>query len=446
MSKIITFMTKPSQINTKSFYPRTYDPAYLKINKLLQGCESLSKYISEDIKSGSTPPAEMFIEKSDKTVEFIKTSAIERHIINVNDLYHIHKEFHIKKLKRSITKPYEIIYSMTGKYMGKAAMCPNIIKEINMSQNSVRNKTNNKRINAFIEIFLNSEINRIQVKGSYSITKQKYMNQNKIASLKIPKYDKSFDNLMDEYIDSFDKYYNSIKQIKEIISSFDNLIFNQQKIDNSFEVFTKDLTYKLFTPTFYEAIIRENEEFNQKYFDSNHKIDVGTDIGSKNYEDHGIPFIKTSDIVNFDVDYHPDCYCNTELSDSINIVEQGDLIFTKDGKVGEVALIGQKVKVILAGGFVILKPKSNQERYGMFLLLSSKYGKLMFEKWSVIASTMKHLRKDCFLDNINALDYDNVIIKDLIKKLQINFKNRDTYFEKMEIISTDVCSKILSNK
>lgn len=56
---------------------------------------------------------------------------------------------------------------------------------------------------------------------------------------------------MDEYIDSFDKYYNSIKQIKEIISSFDNLIFNQEKIDNSFEVFTKDLTYKLFTPTFF---------------------------------------------------------------------------------------------------------------------------------------------------------------------------------------------------
>ena len=199
MSKIITFMTKPSQINSKSFYPRKYNPVFLKIGNLLEKCEPLENYISEDIKSGSTPPAEMFLKKSEKTNYFVKTSAIERHIININDLYNINKEYHKNKLKRSITKPYEIIYSMTGKYMGKAAMCPNTIEEINMSQNSVRITTNKKRNNAFLEIFLNSTLNRIQVKGLYSITKQKYINQTKISQLKVPKYYEDYNILIDKY-------------------------------------------------------------------------------------------------------------------------------------------------------------------------------------------------------------------------------------------------------
>ena len=450
MSKIITFMTKPERINAKSFYPRKYEPEYLKVNDLLKQCLPLSSYISEEIKSGSTPPSEMFLNRSENTAYFVKTSAIERHIINVNDLYNINKEYHMKKLKRSNTKPYEVIYSMTGKYMGKAAMCPNIIDEINMSQNSVRITTDNTRVNAFIEIFLNSEINKAQVKGLYSITKQKYINQNRISSLKIPKYHESYNDLMDEYIEAFDIYYNSINNIKEVINKFNKMIFLEKISNDSFKVVYENLTCKLFTPTFYEGIIKENEQVRQEYFDIDNNIEnsrwsKGKDIGSDNYESEGIPFIKTSDIVNFDVDYHPDCYCNIEFGNKINIVKKGDLIFTKDGKIGEVALVGQNSKFIPAGGIVILRPKNNDERYGMFLLLASRYGQLKFKKWSVIASTMTHLRKDDFLDDLHILDYDNSVIKEFINNLRINFNCRDKSFERMENIAEEVCKKILLN-
>ena len=73
---------------------------------------------------------------------------------------------------------------MTGKFMGKAALCPPTITEMNMSQNSVVLHTDTPEKAAFLTIFLNSRINRIQVRGSYSITKQKFLNQGKISALR----------------------------------------------------------------------------------------------------------------------------------------------------------------------------------------------------------------------------------------------------------------------
>lgn len=109
---------------------------------------------------------------------------------------------------------------MTGKFMGKAAMCPPTIAEMNMSQNSVVLRIASPKEAAFLTIYLNSQINRIQVRGTYSITKQKFMNQGKIANLKDMNYDSKYDALMREYINAFDNYYYAVLRIQEIISEF----------------------------------------------------------------------------------------------------------------------------------------------------------------------------------------------------------------------------------
>ncbi len=80
-------------------------------------------------KRGSTPPAYFFYK--DHGVPFIKTSAVSRHYINANDLQLINEGFHNKTIKRSITHPYDIIYTMTGKFMGKSC---------NVSSNYCRNE------------------------------------------------------------------------------------------------------------------------------------------------------------------------------------------------------------------------------------------------------------------------------------------------------------------
>ena len=221
MSNLEIFMANPISISSASFYPRNYSPVFLLLKNDMKNNPSLRDYITGDVKGGSTPPSHLFDENG-KGIPFIKTSAVTRHYINVNDLHSINADFHSTALKRSITKPYDVIYTMTGKFMGKAAMCPHIIKEMNMSQNSVVLHTNTREEAAFLTIYLNSQVNRIQVRGIYSITKQKFMNQSKISSLKVIPYDMKYDVLMRKYLDAFDLYYDCVDRIRGIISEFNN--------------------------------------------------------------------------------------------------------------------------------------------------------------------------------------------------------------------------------
>lgn len=428
MSKLEIFITNPIKLSPTSFYPRNYNPKFLFVRDGMASCPTLLQYIVGDIKGGSTPPGYFFYK--DHGIPFVKTSAISRHFINVNDLQRISESFHNKTIKRSITYPYDVIYTMTGKFMGKAAMCPPTIAEMNMSQNSVVLHTASPKEAAFLTIFLNSEINKIQVRGTYSITKQKFMNQGKIANLKVMGYDNKYDELMQQYIDAFEQFFCAVFQIRRIIAAF-NRDYKLSFEDNAqfgFIVKPSSFDKRMLTPNFYRQDIEETIQSVKNNgvsigFKSDN-LSKGNEIGSANYLEEGIPFIKTSDIINFDVDYEPDCYCSEAfLSQLEQDIKYGDIIFAKDGKPGEVAIIQEDTKVIISSGLVKYRPRNNDERYWIFLLLTSKYGEAYFKKWFVIASTMLHLRTD-FFDSFSIPEITDEIRRKYICPLEKSFEDK----------------------
>lgn len=406
MSTAEIFTTSPIKIQSSSFYPRNYDPVFLFVKELLGKSIDIREFLTTDIKGGSTPPAYFFYPNYEKGIPFVKTSAISRHLININDLHNINETFHRTTIKRSITRPYDVIFSMTGKFMGKAAICPPTISELNMSQNSVIMHTKSPIDSAFLAIYLNSKINQVQVKGNYSITKQKFINQGKIAKLKILHNKSEYKKELEDYINSIDLFYGSIKKIKELIQSFNKNYFTLE--DNYkdkavyYSIKSEKLNKDILLPAKYRIDYEESIEklkLNNFYLLDKKNIRKGNEIGSSNYTFEGIPFIKTSNILNFDVDYEPDYYCSQSRFNEIKQdIKAGDIIFTKDGKIGEVAIIQDNANIVVSGGFIKYRPTSISERYWLFLLLASKYGQLHFDKWTVIASTMAHLRKDFFTD------------------------------------------------
>ena len=404
MQEAKIFLAKNKDLTTKDFNPRNYEPKYLEIKRNLQNYKSLNNYLNDEIKGGSTPPYYFFKEPHEDGIPFCKTSAINRDFINLNDLHYIDEKFHRTKLSRSITKPYDVIYSMTGKFMGKAALCPKVIPEMNMSQNSVVIKNDNKLFLAQTCIFLNSQINRIQITGTYSITKQKYINQGQIAQLKVPELIKSRSKQLENYLNNLDIYYESTEKIKNLINNFNSEILNCNKIDDSAKSFIKKkqkINTKILTPKHYDnfndEIIKQMKKLKKNKTLSDYKPRKGDEISSSNYIEEGIPFVKTSGFSNFGVDTQSNHYCSEEVyiekNQQINL---GDIIFTKDGKIGEVGIIDETKKVVLSAGIVALTIKDLEMRYWSFLLLNSAYGKIMFKKWNVIASTMSHLRKDIY--------------------------------------------------
>lgn len=152
----------------------------------------------------------------------------------------------------------------------------------------------------------------------------------------------------------------------------------------------------------------------------------------------GVPFIKTSDIMNFDVDYEPDCY---SAESTIYQLEQeircGDIIFTKDGKPGEVAIIQEDDKIIISSGLVKYRPENETEIYWLFLLLTSKYGKSYFKKWFVLASTMLHLRAD-FFNDFKIPEISDYIRDSFILPLKKAFETKKNCYDEIIKIKTTV--------
>ena len=443
MSNLEIFITNPINISSKSLYPRNYNPNFLLVKDGMKDNPTVKNYIAGDIKGGSTPPAYLFTTE-DKGIPFIKKAAVTRHFINVNDLQSINEKFHRTSIKRSITRPYDVIYTMTGKFMGKAAMCPCTISEMNMSQNSVVFHNKSKEEAAFLTIYLNSQINRIQVRGTYSITKQKFMNQTKIASLKVIPYDSKYDFLMKEYLRAFDTYYKSVDAIKETIKKFNEskvLVFSDTA-QYGFTVNPGLFEKCMLTPNYYREDVERtiNDVLDDKEFDSFdlEKIKKGDEVGSANYSEEGTPFIKTSDIINYDVDYEPDCFCPDYFVSQLKQgIKKGDIVFAKDGKPGEVAIIEEDSNVIISSGLVKYHPETDEERYWLFLLLASKYGDAYFKKWFVVASTMIHLRQDFFTD-FKIPKMGDSEKKDFIDPLKKAFTDKRTAYETIQLIKQKV--------
>lgn len=107
------------------------------------------------------------------------------------------------------------------------------------------------------------------------------------------------------------------------------------------------------------------------------------EIGSAFYLDEGVPFIKASDIMNYDIDHETDYYCSesflTQLEQEIKL---GVVLFAKEGKPGEVALVQEDARAVISSGFVKYHPRTKDAGYWVFLLSTSWYGDVYLKNGS----------------------------------------------------------------
>jgi len=133
----------------------------------------------------------------------------------------------------------------------------------------------------------------------------------------------------------------------------------------------------------------------------------GDEVGSDNYisfsdkRKDDKAFIRTSDIVNNELDLYPDYYVAEEVYQDITQgLQPSDVVFTKDGKVGCVAMITEADNVIISSGLERLRLNAEGKKLGLtqeylFLALSiPEVGRYAAIRRTVIASTIPHLRED----------------------------------------------------
>lgn len=210
-----------------------------------------------------------------------------------------------------------------------------------------------------------------------------------------------------------------IKRAQELF--YQGLKFDPQKIkrDFSFNVKYSQLNKDdIWTTSYYDKLYVNMAKSLEKYNGVKtlrEIVDVchGDEVGSDNYNtfidrtQNDKPFIRTSDIVNNEVDIYPDYYVNESVLTDLELAQDiipSDIIFTKDGKVGCVGMITETDNVILSNGIERLRLKQEAKEHGftqeyLFTALSVKeVGLYAARRRTVIASTIPHLREDRLLD------------------------------------------------
>ena len=132
------------------------------------------------------------------------------------------------------------------------------------------------------------------------------------------------------------------------------------------------------------------------------EIRRGKEIGSENYKigldklTGDLAFIRTSDVVNYEIDLSPDYFVNENFEELPNFAKEGDIIFSRDGVIADTAMICEDDRALIASGFYIisLKKKLNISPEYFFTCMSSfEIGKIPAYMRTVFASTIPHLQK-----------------------------------------------------
>jgi type I restriction enzyme S subunit len=421
-----------------------------------------------NLKSGTTP------EHSDEKINpddvfFIKSADVKRFNINHFTLSYITCGVN-QNQKSSIVKPNDVLITNTGKYLGFTSFVTSEIPIANTNQNIIRirlkDKIETNITQQFLTAFLNSKFGQTAIESLLTLTGQKYLNMNKFRDLRIPKADNSFITEVTKSIrDAYDYADKALKLIEEARTLF------YEALNINFSEINQPLTFSTNLSSFRNVDLWTPEFSNPLYIDTLKEIckkfkivplgeiatmKKGDEVGSDNYisfidsKPTDVAFIRTSDIVNCECDNFTDFVVPLETFTELNQdIKKGDILFTKDGKIGMCGMITEHDNVLIASGILRLRTKSETiKKYGitpeyLFITLSTKEtGYYPAIRRTVRASTIPHLREDKLKDIevpiIDKKDMDKITslvkkafeLKDKKKKLNKDIITKmDKYFE-----------------
>lgn len=367
--------------------------------------------------TGSTP-AHVDERNSPDDAFFAKSAGVKRYDLDTTALCYITHEQH-KGRRSKWVFPGDVVVSNTGKYLGFASVVSESVQECTTNQNvsALRLKKNSEYTSHFIAAYLNSNFGQREIESLLTRTGQNYLNSTNFKILRVPKVDiKLVDSVTETLVRAEEKGVRAIKLIDQAREIF------YSKVDVDFKSIDKQMFFSanlsdfaeadLWGPAYsYPLYVNTNAALKKRWtvIPLGEVIDLkkGDEVGSENYigyldrKEGNISFIRTSDIVNYETDQYPDFYIPVEtFQDIAQDIKAGDVLFSKDGKIGQVGMVTDADRAIVASGFCALRLNKKAEKYGLsqeylFAVLSIReIGIYESKRRTVVASTIPHLRED----------------------------------------------------
>lgn len=294
-------------------------------------------------------------------------------------------------------------------YIGKAGIPRHIAK--------IRLKPECPISPEYIVAFFLSKLGKWQLNNLTTGNIQPLLSIGNIEKIDIPIIDKETHNEITRkeqiFIENEAQALTLINRAQQLFYSRINVDFRSIRKEKVFSVNKNDFVgADLWNPLYlYPLYVNTLREVQKKWktVSLGEIIDIikGDEVGSGTYVEYidkhktDVPFVRTSDVVNYELDLFPDFYSPKEVYDDLSQgFQPGDVLFTKDGKIGMVGMIAEQDRAIISSGFAGLRLNNNAKDYGitpeyLFLTLSIKeIGIYASKRRTIIASTIPHLREE----------------------------------------------------
>jgi type I restriction enzyme S subunit len=448
---------------------RRMDAKYFIIHNLFDELSKTRGYnvktieeLENNISSGSY--IDTYISK-DQGIRYLRVSDVKPFNINENDRNLVYVPANVpEKIK---VKQGDIIVARTEatiEKLGVSSIIDNMLEGSAISQHLSKITVKPKIISPYYLLsYLNSKFFKIQMQTATQGDTRVELTHSQLRKIKVFIPPTEVSNQIDEDVRCIvqlgTKSTTLLEKAKDMLRKELNL--PSHSLGESYYVSTskKDISdFGAWDVNAFSPVYVGIEEYLKKKFKCKPLGTIitphrGIEVGSENYKtylsklDTDYAFIRTSDIINNEVDIYPDYFISLDdINPKKAKLNAGDLIFSTDGKIAEVAVASKFDKAIASSGFRKLELQTNEEditKEYLFTVLSlDETGFYPAIRRTVIASTIPHLREERLkeipipvietekINKISSLVLEAFKLKDQRKELMLKIINKiDNLFD-----------------
>lgn len=382
-----------------------YDFLSHNATKCNYNCELIKNLCN--ISGGKRLPSGDYYTDTQTGFKYLQVADLSSDTINFENLKNIQEET-FNKLKRYALNKHDIIISIAGT-IGKICYVKDDITNVILTENcaKITIKKNIDLLPKYVAYILELPFAQKIINSSYIKTTIPKLGIDKIKAIKFPypidiETQKEIVSMME---DAYQQKASMEKHAKHLLNSIDNYVLGELEID--LPNYKKE---KIFTTHISKLLnSRYDPQYNQNYFSEIYntlqhqsaplhslllKYKKGIEVGSSAYIEKGIPFIRVSDFNSFGLDFSNNLkYISIELANEKKDYKpkKGDILYSKDGSVGNSLFLTEDIDAIISGGIIRLQPntlKINSQYLSIVLSLN------IFKQLSnrnAIGTIIKHL-------------------------------------------------------
>lgn len=380
-------------------------------------------------------------------IRYIRVGDLKKYVVDISESAFIPS----KKLKnKMILSKGDVCFARTqATYdkLGNFTLIDDLNDGDSISQHVSKIKPTKYVSSEYLVAYLNSKFGKKQMCiASYGDTRVE-LTHNQTKEIKVILLDEDIISIIEDKVKKLMKCHNNanaaFKKSQDIIDKE----FYGIKQSSSLSVTTKQMLIEnnlwspsCYAPKYVETINKIKNNFkSEKLSRLISFIKKGVEVGSENYlielekSSSDLPFVRTSDIYNNEIDYAPDYFVTADRAIAAKCPEllKDDIIFSKDGKIGQVGIINEDNSVVPSSGFAIMRSNGTVSSDYLFAILSHKEIVINQAKTkTVIAATIPHLK----IDKINEFKIP-IFSESVISKIESNIQVfRENVSKKQQLI------------